>query len=111
MHDQAMALVGYVQTPASSSTKPLPLVLMGHSYFGCILAAELAKVLFDNSSSIHIIPTVLRFPPMQPISYIHTNYLNPDNNLFISQTTAAGPGVRRAAPRARPLWLPRPRRT
>lgn len=71
-HDQAMALVGYVQTPASSSTKPLPLVLMGHSYFGCILAAELAKVLFDHSS-IHTIPTALRFPPMQPISYIHTN--------------------------------------
>ena len=52
-HQQAMALVGYIPTPASSSSsssatttpaKPLPLVLLGHSYLGCILAAELAKV-------------------------------------------------------------------
>lgn len=49
-----MAMVGYIPTPASSSSssssatttpaKPLPLVLLGHSYLGAILAAELAKV-------------------------------------------------------------------
>lgn len=45
-----MALMGHIPSAkadsTSSSTKPLPLVLLGHSYLGAILALELAKASF-----------------------------------------------------------------
>jgi surfactin synthase thioesterase subunit len=50
-----MALTGYIiPSKANSSNKPLPLVLLGHSYLGAILALELAKASFRGNMYMNV---------------------------------------------------------